>query len=61
LDWDREWQAWPCTVLVGVVGGWAVGRLLTGELGLGVGRRIDLGEWDGEADGNGKETGRKEE
>ena len=48
LDWDREWQAWPCTVLVGVVAGWAVGRLLTGELGLGVERRIDLGEWEGE-------------
>ena len=46
LDWDREWQKWPCTVVVGVVMGWAVGRLLTGELGLGVGKRIDLGEQD---------------
>lgn len=44
LDWDREWQAWPVTVLVGVIGGWAVGRMLTGELGLGVGLRIGLGE-----------------
>jgi hypothetical protein len=44
LDWDREWQAWPCTILVGVVGGWAVGRVVSGELGWGVGRRIWLGE-----------------
>lgn len=42
LDWDREWQKWPCTVLWGVIMGWAVGRLLTNGLRLGVGRRIDL-------------------
>ncbi|KAJ9603098.1 Glycosylphosphatidylinositol (GPI) anchor assembly protein [Cladophialophora chaetospira] len=44
LDWDRDWQAWPCTVVWGVVAGWMVGRLLTGVLGWGVGRRIDLSE-----------------
>ena len=44
LDWDRDWQAWPCTVVWGVVIGWAVGRLLTGVLGVGVGKRIDLSE-----------------
>lgn len=50
LDWDREWQKWPCTVLIGIVLGWAVGRLLTGELGLGIGKRIDLGEQDFDRD-----------
>lgn len=28
LDWDREWQRWPVTVLVGVVGGAVVGKVL---------------------------------
>ncbi|KAK5092006.1 Glycosylphosphatidylinositol (GPI) anchor assembly protein [Exophiala xenobiotica] len=42
LDWDREWQKWPCTVLWGAVLGWGVGRVLTNVLRLGVGRRIDL-------------------
>lgn len=28
LDWDRVWQRWPVTPLVGAVGGWAVGRLV---------------------------------
>lgn len=48
LDWDREWQKWPCTVVWGVVTGWVVGRLLTGKIGLslGIGRRIDLSEWE---------------
>lgn len=42
LDWDREWQKWPCTVLWAAVLGWGIGRLLTGGLKLGVGKRIDL-------------------
>lgn len=42
LDWDREWQKWPCTVLWGVVMGWAAGRVLTNGLCLGLGKRIDL-------------------
>jgi len=46
LDWDREWQKWPCTVLWGAVLGWAVGRVLTskGLLSLGTGVRINLSE-----------------
>lgn len=26
LDWDRAWQAWPVTVVVGAYLGWAGGR-----------------------------------
>lgn len=26
LDWDRAWQAWPVTVVVGAYMGWAAGR-----------------------------------
>ncbi|KIV97472.1 hypothetical protein PV10_01223 [Exophiala mesophila] len=44
LDWDREWQKWPCTVLWGCVLGWTIGRVLTSVLGLGVGKRINLSE-----------------
>jgi len=50
LDWDREWQKWPCTVLWGVVFGWAAGRVLTNAGGLGVGRRINLSEKEEEPD-----------
>lgn len=28
LDWDREWQRWPVTVVTGAYVGWAVGRSL---------------------------------
>lgn len=36
LDWDRVWQRWPVTPLVGAVGGWAVGRVVViGESVLG--------------------------
>lgn len=42
LDWDRDWQAWPVTVLTGAYLGWAVGRVLTADLKLGIGRRIDM-------------------
>ncbi|KAL2436204.1 hypothetical protein ABEF95_005248 [Exophiala dermatitidis] len=44
LDWDREWQKWPCTVLWGIVAGWVVGRLVTSGMRLGLGSRIDLSE-----------------
>ncbi|OCT48055.1 putative GPI-anchor biosynthesis protein (Pig-F) [Cladophialophora carrionii] len=44
LDWDREWQKWPCTVVWGVVLGQAVGRVLTSGLVWGIGKRIDLSE-----------------
>lgn len=42
LDWDRDWQAWPVPVLTGTYLGWASGRVLTGDLKLGIGRRIDM-------------------
>lgn len=35
LDWDREWQRWPVTVVYGVVAGWAVGKLIGGTLAFG--------------------------
>jgi GPI ethanolamine phosphate transferase 2/3 subunit F len=44
LDWDREWQKWPCTVIWGCALGWMVGRALTAGLGVGNGKRIDLSE-----------------
>lgn len=28
LDWDRDWQKWPVTVVTGAYMGWAVGRSL---------------------------------
>jgi GPI ethanolamine phosphate transferase 2/3 subunit F len=43
LDWDRDWQAWPCTVVWGVVMGWMAGRTIA-ALGLGIGKRINLSE-----------------
>lgn len=49
LDWDREWQKWPCTVVWGVVLGWTLGRLLTSFAGLGVGKRINLSETEEES------------
>ncbi|KAI9652331.1 MAG: Glycosylphosphatidylinositol (GPI) anchor assembly protein [Alyxoria varia] len=35
LDWDREWQKWPVTVLVGVYLGWAVGKVVGGTVAWG--------------------------
>jgi phosphatidylinositol glycan class F len=35
LDWDREWQAWPVTVVVGAVGGWVLGRVVGGTVARG--------------------------
>ncbi|ERS97674.1 hypothetical protein HMPREF1624_05845 [Sporothrix schenckii ATCC 58251] len=32
LDWDRSWQQWPITVVVGIYLGHAVGRMLGGVL-----------------------------
>ncbi|KAF2396784.1 hypothetical protein EJ06DRAFT_544829 [Trichodelitschia bisporula] len=28
LDWDREWQKWPCTIVTGAYLGWAAGKAL---------------------------------
>ncbi|KAB8338763.1 hypothetical protein FH972_021708 [Carpinus fangiana] len=35
LDWDREWQKWPVTIVAGMYGGWAVGKLVGGTVGFG--------------------------
>lgn len=35
LDWDREWQKWPVTILCGIYMGYAVGKLVGGNLVLG--------------------------
>lgn len=54
LDWDRVWQAWPIPVLTGAYLGWAVGRALTADLKVGIGRRIDMsvgGEEEASAEG----------
>lgn len=32
LDWDREWQRWPVTIVVGAYVGNAVGRIIGGAL-----------------------------
>jgi phosphatidylinositol glycan class F len=40
LDWDREWQRWPVTVLTGAYGGWALGKVVGGVLVRG--KVIDL-------------------
>ncbi|KAF3018129.1 Glycosylphosphatidylinositol (GPI) anchor assembly protein [Neopestalotiopsis sp. 37M] len=35
LDWDREWQKWPVTILVGVYAGYVLGKLVGGTLAYG--------------------------
>ncbi|GAP83105.1 putative GPI biosynthesis protein family Pig-F [Rosellinia necatrix] len=35
LDWDREWQKWPVTILCGIYAGYAVGKLVGGTLAFG--------------------------
>lgn len=32
LDWDREWQRWPVTILCGLYGGYIFGRVVGGTL-----------------------------
>lgn len=32
LDWDREWQKWPVTIITGAYIGWAVGKSAGGLL-----------------------------
>ncbi|KAI2638869.1 GPI biosynthesis protein Pig-F [Hypomontagnella submonticulosa] len=43
LDWDREWQKWPVTILCGVYAGYLAGKVLGGTLAFGVrlGSRLD--------------------
>ncbi|KAL1856350.1 hypothetical protein VTK73DRAFT_8307 [Phialemonium thermophilum] len=35
LDWDREWQKWPVTILCGIYGGYILGKVVGGSLLLG--------------------------
>ncbi|KAH8202256.1 hypothetical protein TruAng_003533 [Truncatella angustata] len=35
LDWDREWQKWPITILVGVYAGYVLGKLIGGTVAHG--------------------------
>ncbi|KAK3378077.1 GPI biosynthesis protein family Pig-F-domain-containing protein [Podospora didyma] len=35
LDWDREWQKWPVTILCGLYAGYLVGRAIGGSLAFG--------------------------
>ncbi|KAK4138044.1 PIG-F-domain-containing protein, partial [Trichocladium antarcticum] len=35
LDWDRDWQRWPVTILCGLYGGYVVGRVLGGTVAWG--------------------------
>ena len=40
LDWDREWQKWPVTIVTGAYTGYVVGKLAGGKLLKG--KRIEL-------------------
>jgi phosphatidylinositol glycan class F len=40
LDWDREWQRWPVTIVLGAVVGYTVGKAVGSWLLKG--RRIEL-------------------
>ena len=40
LDWDREWQKWPVTIVTGAYAGYVVGKLVGGFLLKG--KRIEL-------------------
>ncbi|KAI0438853.1 GPI biosynthesis protein family Pig-F-domain-containing protein [Xylaria telfairii] len=35
LDWDREWQKWPVTILCGIYAGYSLGKLIGGTLAFG--------------------------
>ena len=35
LDWDREWQKWPVTILCGIYFGYAIGKTLGATLLFG--------------------------
>ncbi|KAI0376015.1 Translin [Hypomontagnella monticulosa] len=43
LDWDREWQKWPVTILCGIYAGYLAGKALGGTLAFGMrlGSRLD--------------------
>ena len=52
LDWDRDWQKWPVTVVTGAYIGFLVGRYAGGYLLQG--KRIDMS--GGEEEAKEKET-----
>lgn len=35
LDWDREWQKWPVTIVTGAYAGYALGKLVGGTVARG--------------------------
>ncbi|KAK4669378.1 Glycosylphosphatidylinositol (GPI) anchor assembly protein [Podospora pseudopauciseta] len=35
LDWDRDWQKWPVTILVGIYGGYVLGKVIGGTAAWG--------------------------
>ncbi|KAK1569505.1 GPI biosynthesis protein family Pig-F [Colletotrichum navitas] len=35
LDWDREWQKWPVTILCGLYAGYILGKTIGGTLAFG--------------------------
>ncbi|KAL2190907.1 hypothetical protein L209DRAFT_675364 [Thermothelomyces heterothallicus CBS 203.75] len=35
LDWDRDWQKWPVTIMCGLYGGYVLGRVIGGTLAWG--------------------------
>ena len=40
LDWDREWQKWPVTIVTGAYMGYVVGKMVGGWVLKG--KRIEL-------------------
>lgn len=40
LDWDREWQKWPVTIVAGAYVGYVVGKMVGGQLLKG--RKIEI-------------------
>lgn len=39
LDWDRPWQAWPTTCVVGTIGGHAIGSIIAMGVSVSRGKR----------------------
>lgn len=41
LDWDREWQRWPVTIVTGAYIGFAVGKIIGGYVFKGARIKIE--------------------
>ena len=41
LDWDRDWQRWPITIVAGAYGGYVLGKVVGGMLFRGKTIRLD--------------------